>query len=107
MSKSKEGQEENSNSSEEDNESSTNSSSLKNSLKKKDSKNSSKDININSYDNRNKNNSSIVEVYEENFIQEIKNLISLIKEYNYIGMDTEFPGIVYSLSNLTDDFYYK
>ena len=107
MSKSKEGQEENSNSSEEDNESSTNSSSLKNSLKKKDSKNSSKDININSYDNRNKNNSSIVEVYEENFIQEMKNLISLIKEYNYIGMDTEFPGIVYSLSNLTDDFYYK
>ena len=31
----------------------------------------------------------------------------LLNEYNYIGMDTEFPGTVYSLENLSDDFYYK
>ncbi len=37
----------------------------------------------------------------------MKNLSSLINEYNYIGMDTEFPGIVYSLPSLTEDFYYK
>ena len=54
-------------------------------------------------------NSVIVEVYKDNFIQEMKNLSILIKKfkYNYIGMDTEFPGTVYSLSTLTDDFYYK
>ena len=51
--------------------------------------------------------SVIVEVYKDNFIQEMKNLAILINKYNYIGMDTEFPGTVYSLSNLTDDFYYK
>ena len=53
--------------------------------------------------------SVIVEVYKDNFIQEMKNLSILIKKYkyNYIGMDTEFPGTVYSLSTLTDDFYYK
>ena len=37
----------------------------------------------------------------------MKNLISHLNEYNYIGMDTEFPGIVYSLTSITDDFYYK
>ena len=59
-------------------------------------------------ENKNVNNQSgIIEVYEDNFIEEIKNLSSLLEEYNYIGMDTEFPGIVYSLSTLTDDFYYK
>ena len=53
------------------------------------------------------NNSGIVEVYKDNFLQEMKNLISLLGAYNYIGMDTEFPGIVYSVSSITDDFYYK
>ena len=49
----------------------------------------------------------IIEVYEDNFIEEIKNLSSLLDEYNYIGMDTEFPGTVFSVDNMTDDFYYK
>ena len=55
----------------------------------------------------NNNNSGIIEVYQDNFNQELKHLSSLLNEYNYIGMDTEFPGIVYSLPSLTDDFYYK
>ena len=105
MSKLKKGEEEKSISSEEDNESSTNSSSAKSSFNKKDN---SKVANIASNLSINKNdNSNIIEVFEDNFLQEMKNLISLIKEYNYIGMDTEFPGIVYSLSSLSDDFYYK
>jgi len=57
--------------------------------------------------NGSKDSSVIVEVYKDNFIQEMKNLAILINKYNYIGMDTEFPGTVYSLSTLTDDFYYK
>ena len=57
--------------------------------------------------NNQKNDSGIVEVYKDNFVQEMKNLISLLKAYNYIGVDTEFPGIVYSISSITDDFYFK
>ena len=60
--------------------------------------------NLNNYEN---NNSGIVEVYKDNLNREMKNIISLLNEYNYIGMDTEFPGIVYSLSSISDDFYYK
>lgn len=53
------------------------------------------------------NNSGIKEVYKNNFKQEMKNLVSLLNKYNYIGMDTEFPGIVYQVDNYSDDFYYK
>jgi CCR4-NOT transcription complex subunit 7/8 len=48
-----------------------------------------------------------MEVYEDNFIEEIKILSSLLDEYNYIGMDTEFPGTVYYSENTSEDFYYK
>jgi len=102
MSKVKIGEEERSTSSDEDNESSTNSSSPKSCQYKIPEK----EINQNSRNN-NKNKSCIIEVYEDNFLQEMKNLTSLIKEYNYIGMDTEFPGIVYSLSSFNEDFYYN
>ena len=105
MSNLKKGEEEKSISSDDDNESSTNSSSVKSSSNKKGIP---KELNNSSNLSDNKSEASnIIEVFEENFIQEMKNLTSLIKEYNYIGMDTEFPGIVYSLSTLTDDFYYK
>ena len=50
---------------------------------------------------------SIIEVYEDNFISEIKGIGEYIKAYPYIGMDTEFPGTVYPLQNYCDDFYYK
>jgi CCR4-NOT transcription complex subunit 7/8 len=49
----------------------------------------------------------IIEVYSHNFVQEIKTISTLIEEYNYIGMDTEFPGTVYCINNFTQDFYYK
>ncbi len=49
----------------------------------------------------------IIEVYADNFKQEIKNMSSLLEEYNYIGMDTEFPGTVYCITNYTPDFYYR
>jgi len=49
----------------------------------------------------------IIEVYEDNFIEEMKNLSMLLEEYNYVGMDTEFPGTVYNVTQKTDDFYYK
>ena len=49
----------------------------------------------------------IIEVYEDNFIKEMKNLSTLLEEYNYVGMDTEFPGTVYFVENMTEDFYYK
>ena len=55
----------------------------------------------------NNDQSGIIEVYADNFKQEIKNMSSLLEEYNYIGMDTEFPGTVYCINNYTTDFYYR
>lgn len=49
----------------------------------------------------------IIEVYKENFLKEIKILSELSEDYNYIGMDTEFPGTVFSINNMSEDFYYK
>ena len=53
------------------------------------------------------NQTEIIEVYEENFISEIKRISNLIESYPYIGIDTEFPGVVYALPNYTEDFYYQ
>ena len=50
---------------------------------------------------------NIVEVYADNFIEEIKRISGYLEEYNYIGMDTEFPGIVYPCPAYTQGFYYK
>lgn len=49
----------------------------------------------------------IKEVYDYNLIEELRVISDLIDEYNYIGMDTEFPGTVYNLRNIKSDFYYK
>jgi CCR4-NOT transcription complex subunit 7/8 len=59
------------------------------------------------YDMVSEKSTVIKEVYAENLEEEIKVIKSVINEYNYIGMDTEFPGTVYSLNNLINDFYYK
>ncbi len=79
-------------------------------LLEKESSNSKRIKKLNSEKNNinnQKNNSGIIEVFKGNLNSEMKNLISHLNEYNYIGMDTEFPGIVYSLTSITDDFYYK
>ena len=55
-----------------------------------------------------KSSNCIKEVYDYNYIEELKVISGLLDEYNYIGMDTEFPGIVYKEEkNIKDDFYYK
>ena len=49
----------------------------------------------------------IMEVYSDNFIEQIKVIGELLEDYNFIGMDTEYPGTVYNVQTLTKDFYYK
>ena len=53
------------------------------------------------------NSSFIKEVYNDNLDEAFREISTIIKKYNYIGMDTEFPGCVYELKSLTKDFYYK
>ena len=62
-----------------------------------------KNISINS----NNEQPGIIEVYEDNFIQEIKRIGKYLKQYSYIGMDTEFPGVVYPCPQNSPDFYYQ
>ena len=50
---------------------------------------------------------NIIEVYEDNFISETKRMSTFLKDYPYIGMDTEFPGTVYPCPSYTQEFYYK
>ena len=45
------------------------------------------------------NPSMIKDVYAHNFKEEILNISNLIDEFPFIGMDTEFPGIVFSKEN--------
>lgn len=40
----------------------------------------------------------IRDVWEDNFEQEIKTIMNLVEKYKVVGMDTEFPGIVYRLN---------
>ena len=53
------------------------------------------------------NSSFIKEVYNDNLEEAFKEINSIKKEFNYIGMDTEFPGVVYNIKPITRDFYYK
>jgi len=55
----------------------------------------------------NKLEEKIIEVYQENFIKEIKRIGKYLKQYPYIGMDTEFPGVVYTCTSNSPDFYYQ
>ena len=69
--------------------------------------NSDSYISFTSEINYQKDITNIKEVYEDNLLQELRIISDLIEEYNYIGMDTEFPGTVYNIKNITNDFYYK
>lgn len=53
------------------------------------------------------NKTKIIEVYEDNFIAEIKNISKYLINYPFVGMDTEFPGVLYPCKSFTTDFYYK
>ena len=69
--------------------------------------NSDSQISFTSETNFPKNITNIKEVYEDNLIEELRIISDIIEEYNYIGIDTEFPGTVYNINNITKDFYYK
>ena len=46
------------------------------------------------------NDSEIINVWRENLEEEMKNVCRLVDQgYNVIAMDTEFPGIIYTITN--------
>ena len=49
----------------------------------------------------------IKEVYIDNFIQEIKNISKYLSQYPFVGMDTEFPGVIYPCPVASFDYYYQ
>lgn len=70
----------------------------------------SKKISFNEQDTKTQYSSLIKEVYADNLEEEMKNIKAALPpkgNNNIIGMDTEFPGIVYDIKNITNDFYYK
>ena len=40
----------------------------------------------------------IIDVYEENILDELRKISELAEEFNYISMDTEFPGVIFPLT---------
>jgi len=51
--------------------------------------------------------SLIREVFSDNFQDEIKILSKLVEKYNYVAMDTEFPGVVFQSIVNTREMYYR
>ena len=51
--------------------------------------------------------SDIIEVYEDNFLKEIKIVSSLTEEYNYIGISAGYPCIEYNVEAIPKDYDYK
>ena len=49
----------------------------------------------------------IVDVWESNFFEELEKIKDLIAEYNYVSMDTEFPGIVNVPRSRSHDYEYQ
>ncbi len=56
---------------------------------------------------KDKKESSIREVYADNFLEEMKTLSKLISQYSHVAMDTEFPGVVYTSNLSTREAYYR
>ena len=50
---------------------------------------------------------NIRDVYADNFQDEIRSLSLLLQKYNYVSMDTEFPGVVFQSSSNTKEAYYR
>ena len=61
---------------------------------------------VNSNANYHNQSNRIKEVYADNFIQEIKNISGYLSQYPYVGMDTEFPGVIYPCPVANEEFYY-
>ena len=57
--------------------------------------------------NYNNQNNRIREVYIDNFRQEILKISNYLKDYPYVGMDTEFPGVIYPCPVASIDYYYQ
>lgn len=51
--------------------------------------------------------SLIVDVWEDNFFEELEKIKLLLPTYNYVSMDTEFPGIVSVPRSRTFDYEYQ
>lgn len=49
----------------------------------------------------------IVDIWDYNFYEELDKIMELITEYNYIAMDTEFPGCPEVPQTMTDDYGYQ
>jgi CCR4-NOT transcription complex subunit 7/8 len=49
----------------------------------------------------------IIDVWEDNFFEQLDLIKALIPQYNYIAMDTEFPGVVEVPRKKTDDYQYQ
>jgi CCR4-NOT transcription complex subunit 7/8 len=49
----------------------------------------------------------IIDVWDHNFFEELDKIMLLIPHYNFIAMDTEFPGIVNVPRTRTDDYEYQ
>ena len=46
------------------------------------------------------------DVWINNFFEAMDTISKLIDEFNYVAMDTEFPGTVYVPPNSENDFEY-
>lgn len=51
--------------------------------------------------------SNIIEVWADNFEDEINSISEIISKYNYVAIDTEFPGTIHSVSTKLKDYNYR
>lgn len=49
----------------------------------------------------------IIDVWDDNFFEQMELIKTLSTEFNYIAMDTEFPGVVEVPRKKTDDYQYQ